>query len=308
MDAVCSGHQHLSGMFKEVPLAKLVNMHPTNNPQDLYQIVGEGVVQNLPVELVRVIEKYGTRKFLKHACIATPYGITPYSIVNNLHSKLIEVRGPELKIYYKRSDLKGRKGVFKYIVPVFKEEYNKVCGDVDLRRDCLGRIILNVPGCQLIIPDGFLLNTFYYKKLVVNKSIEYIRERYHINISLPYKSKNKLKVQHRALVNYIHCRDALLICLCITLADLPMLPIHDCIIVPLDKVEAATKLGQQGYDALYGGERNMLVEVLDLLSYKHKDLFDVIEPLNMVKNQIKNDVLVPTRRCFVSDLGRLYNK
>jgi DNA-directed RNA polymerase len=75
VDATCSGLQILAGLARDKNTAKLVNVFPSEQPQDAYKVVAEHATPNCPVS----IRPFMDRKVVKRVVMTVPYNAKPYS-------------------------------------------------------------------------------------------------------------------------------------------------------------------------------------------------------------------------------------
>jgi DNA-directed RNA polymerase len=69
VDATCSGVQILAGLAKDASAAKLVNVLPSEKPQDAYQVVADALKPRLPEHLQPMMN----RKIVKRCVMTIPY-------------------------------------------------------------------------------------------------------------------------------------------------------------------------------------------------------------------------------------------
>jgi DNA-directed RNA polymerase len=75
VDATCSGLQILAGLARDQSTAKLVNVFPSEQPQDAYKVVAEHAKPKLPSHLAALLD----RKVTKRTVMTIPYNATPHS-------------------------------------------------------------------------------------------------------------------------------------------------------------------------------------------------------------------------------------
>ena len=96
IDATCSGLQILAGLAMDRRTAQLVNVLPSDRPQDAYKVVAECAKPEIPQELHSVWD----RKSVKRTVMTIPYNAKPYSnrsyIRDALKEKGIELENEEL--------------------------------------------------------------------------------------------------------------------------------------------------------------------------------------------------------------------
>jgi len=75
VDATCSGLQILAGLARDRSTAKLVNVFPSEQPQDAYKVVAEQAKPKLPSHLAALLD----RKVTKRTVMTIPYNATQHS-------------------------------------------------------------------------------------------------------------------------------------------------------------------------------------------------------------------------------------
>ena len=74
-DATCSGLQILAGLARDKSTACLVNVVPSDKPQDAYQVIADTSRENIPERL----RPYWDRKKTKRCVMTIPYNAKPFS-------------------------------------------------------------------------------------------------------------------------------------------------------------------------------------------------------------------------------------
>ena len=74
-DATCSGLQILAGLARDKSTACLVNVMPSDKPQDAYQVIADKSIKNIPKRL----RPYWDRKKTKRCVMTIPYNAKPFS-------------------------------------------------------------------------------------------------------------------------------------------------------------------------------------------------------------------------------------
>ena len=74
-DATCSGLQILAGLARDKSTASLVNVIPSEKPQDAYQVIADKSLHNIPERL----RPYWDRKKTKRCVMTIPYNAKPFS-------------------------------------------------------------------------------------------------------------------------------------------------------------------------------------------------------------------------------------
>ena len=74
-DATCSGLQILAGLARDKSTARLVNVIPSEKPQDAYQVIADKSLKDIPERL----RPYWDRKKTKRCVMTIPYNAKPFS-------------------------------------------------------------------------------------------------------------------------------------------------------------------------------------------------------------------------------------
>lgn len=95
-DATCSGLQILAGLARDKTCAKLVNVLPSDRPQDAYKVVAQVAMPNCPES----IRPYMDRRVTKRVVMTIPYNAKPFSnrsyIREALKEKEVEISKEDL--------------------------------------------------------------------------------------------------------------------------------------------------------------------------------------------------------------------
>ena len=74
-DATCSGLQILAGLARDKSTASLVNVIPSDKPQDAYKVIADESIKHIPERL----RPYWDRKKTKRCVMTIPYNAKPFS-------------------------------------------------------------------------------------------------------------------------------------------------------------------------------------------------------------------------------------
>jgi len=223
-DATCSGLQILAGLARDRKTAQLVNVLPSERPQDAYKVVAETAKQHIPNSLHNVWD----RKCVKRTVMTIPYNAKPFSnrsyIRDALKEKGFEIEQEDLTVTVNavrdamHNVVPGCLDVMKWIedevARVFKRGYDQL---------------------RWKTPSGFIVNQRIMKKKV---------ERFNLQLLGNCKVSAKtyeldedgnpvvdLK-RHKAATapNLIHSLDASLLHLSVQQFDKPIALIHDSVL------------------------------------------------------------------------------
>ena len=86
VDATCSGLQILAGLARDASTAKLVNVLPSDKPQDAYKVIAEASKPNIP----KCLHDVWDRKCTKRTVMTVPYNAKPFSNRGYIREALAE--------------------------------------------------------------------------------------------------------------------------------------------------------------------------------------------------------------------------
>jgi len=244
-DATCSGLQILAGLARDKSTAQLVNVLPSDRPQDAYKVVADAAKPNIPPSLHSVWD----RRSVKRTVMTIPYNAKPFSnrsyIKDALREKGVEIDKDDLTITVKavRDAMKrivpGPMAVMKWI----EDEVSKAIkhGAIEL---------------EWITPSGFVVNQHIMLKEKKNIKLQLLGEcRLKIAVD---KDKVDLN-RHKAATapNLIHSLDASLLHLSAIRFDNPIALIHDSVLTRAVDMDELSTIIRETYMHLFA-ERDYL--------------------------------------------------
>ena len=228
-DATCSGLQILAGLARDKKTAQLVNVLPSDRPQDAYKVVADVAKPNCPIHIREVMD----RKTVKRTVMTIPYNAKPYSNRSYIRDALLE-KGIEID----KEDL-------TVTVQAVRDAMNKVVpGPMKVMKwieDEVSKVIKRgILQIEWITPSGFVVNQRIMAKKKKDIRLQLLGEcRLKIAVDKSEADINR----HRAATapNLIHSLDASLLHLSIDRFDKPIALIHDSILtqaVDMDELSA----------------------------------------------------------------------
>jgi len=228
-DATCSGLQILAGLARDKKTAQLVNVLPSDRPQDAYKVVADVAKPNCPIHIQKVMD----RKTVKRTVMTIPYNAKPYSnrsyIRDALLEKGIEIDKEDLTVTVQavrdamNNVVPGPMSVMKWI----EDEVSKA-------------VKRGAKELQWVTPSGFVVNQRIMVKEKKNIKLQLLGEC-QLKIAM---DKDEADInRHRAATapNLIHSLDASLLHLSIDKFDKPIALIHDSVLtqsVDMDELSA----------------------------------------------------------------------
>ena len=244
IDATCSGLQILAGLASDKSTAQLVNVLPSDRPQDAYKAVAEHSKPEIPERL----RPYWDRKATKRSVMTIPYNAKPYSnrtyIRDALKEKGVEIEQDELT-----QAVKAVREAMDSIVPgpmaVMKWIENEVSSIV---REGLkkGGVVL-----EWETPSGFIVHQRLMKHNVQQLRLQLLGTC-RVNITTEDEEKVSL-VRHKAATapNLIHSLDASLLQMAAQKFDSPIATIHDSVLTRATDMSILSTLVRETYMDLF---------------------------------------------------------
>ncbi len=240
IDATCSGLQILAGLAKDKSTAQLVNVLPSDKPQDAYKVIAETSKPNIPLKL----RPDWDRKCTKRTVMTIPYNAKPFSnrtyIRDALKDKDIEIDKEELT-----QTVRAVRDAMNVIVPgpmrVMKwieEEVSKAIkrGATELR---------------WVTPSGFIVAQQLFKKEYERITLQVLGQ---CNMRVSTGDTGTVdKARHKAATapNLIHSLDASLLCLSTLDFNNPIALIHDSVLCRATDMTELSRIVREKYMHLF---------------------------------------------------------
>jgi len=240
VDATCSGLQILAGLARDASTAKLVNVLPSDKPQDAYKVIAEEAKPSIPDS----VKPYCDRKMTKRTVMTIPYNAKPFSnrgyIREALKDKGVEVEKDDLT-----ATVKAVRDAMNVIVPgpmrVMKWIESEVSKAIDRGNKQL----------QWVTPSGFVVTQKLMKKNVERIRLQLLGD---CNIFVATGDKDKVdKAHHKNATapNLIHSLDASLLHLSALRFNAPLALIHDSILCRATDLNIISSIIRETYVHLF---------------------------------------------------------
>ena len=218
-DATCSGLQILAGLARDKSTARLVNVVPSDKPQDAYAVVAEVSRPYIP-------EKYRAvwdRKCVKRTVMTIPYNAKAFSnrsyIKAALEEKGVDVDKDDLTIIV-QSVRQAMQAVVPGPMSVMRWIESEVGQAIKRGEDHI----------EWTTPSGFLVRQRYFKKKVERIQLQLLGR---CDLSVAVEDGKDVDInRHKAATapNLIHSLDASLLHLAVRKFDEPIALIHDSVL------------------------------------------------------------------------------
>ena len=240
-DATCSGLQILAALASDRKTAQLVNVLPSDRPQDAYKVVADAAQPNIPESLHRVWD----RKKVKRTVMTLPYNAKPFSnrayIRDALKEDGIEIDKDDLTIVVSavrqamNEIVPGPMAVMKWI----EQEVSKKFKDNP-------NLILS-----WTTPSGFIVNQKIQKKKTEVLNLQLLG-RCEIRVASDNPDQAD-KNRHKAATapNLIHSLDATLLHLSALKFCGPIALIHDSVLCRATDMTALSSIVRETYMEIF---------------------------------------------------------
>lgn len=258
VDASCSGLQVLAGLAKDGSTAQLVNVLPSDKPQDAYKVVAEASIESVPDR----IKPFWDRKCTKRTCLTIPYNAKPYSnrsyIRQALKEKNLEVDKDELTAI-----VKGVRKAMNEVVP----GPMRVMEWIEL--EVTNALKRGLKQLKWVTPTGFVVTQKLMKKKV--KRIE-LRLLGTCEINVAIGDTNEVDIAHHKSAtspNLIHSLDASIVCIAALNFNEPLSLIHDSVLCRATDMNSLNVVVREAYMHLFA-EQDYLTNWADQIGAETK--------------------------------------
>lgn len=271
VDATCSGLQILAGLARDASTAALVNVLPSEVPQDAYKVVAEQAAPHVP----ECIRPHMDRKVVKRVVMTVPYNAKPYSnrgyIREALKEKKVEVEKDDLT-----ATVKAVRDAMNVIVPgpmkVMQWIEQEVANAIDRGATSL----------QWITPSGFTVNQKLMKPTVQTIELQLMGR---VQIKVATEDGDKVDRNHHknaTAPNLIHSLDAALIHLSALKFDSPISLIHDSVLCRATDMSVLSDIVRETYMHLFA-EHDYLNTFAQYIGAETKPpIIDTLKPAKVI--------------------------
>ena len=229
-DATCSGLQILAGLARDKTTALLVNVVPSDRPQDAYKVIADVSKPYIP-ETVRGV---WDRKCVKRTVMTIPYNAKPYSNRSYIKDALKE-KGVEVDKDQLTQIVTSVRSAMGAVVP----------GPMSVMRWIETEVGKTIKRGEEYVewttPSGFVVRQRYFKKKVERIQLQLLGR---CDLSVAVEDGKEVDInRHKAATapNLIHSLDASLLHLAVRSFDQPIALIHDSVLsrcCDMDKLSA----------------------------------------------------------------------
>ena len=250
-DATCSGLQILAGLARDRNTAKLVNVLPSDRPQDAYKVVAQTAIPYVP----KSIQPYMDRKTVKRVVMTVPYNAKPFSNRGYIRDALAE-KGVEIEKDDLTKTVVAVRNAMDEVVPgpmaVMSWIESEVAKAIDRGKSEL----------TWTTPSGFVVTQKLMKKQTVQVELQLMGR---CKLTVAVDDSDKVDKQHHknaTAPNLIHSLDASLLHFSALRFDAPIALIHDSVLCRATDMSNLSAIVRETYMHLFA-EHDYLQDFAD---------------------------------------------
>ena len=240
-DATCSGLQVLAGLCRDASTARLVNVLPSESPQDAYRVVAEHAAPKCP----QSIRPHMDRKVVKRVVMTIPYNAKPHSNRGYIRDALKE-KGIEIEPEHLTETVNAVRESMNEIVPGPMKVMKWIESEV---AKAIKRGDTEIQWCT---PSGFVVTQRLMKKETERVQLHLLGKVHNTIVATGDSDKVDLLHHKNATApNLIHSLDASLLCLSCLRFDAPIALIHDSVLCRATDMSLLSTIVRETYMHLF---------------------------------------------------------
>ena len=272
-DATCSGLQILAGLAKDASTAKLVNVLPSDTPQDAYKVVAEKAAPHVP----DTIRPYMDRKTVKRVVMTVPYNAKPFSnrgyIREALKEKGVEVEKDDLTI-----TVKAVRNAMDVIVPGPMAVMSWIESEVS------NAIDRGLTELTWTTPSGFSVTQRLMKPEIKLVELQLLG-RCQIKVSTGASDKvDKAHHKNATAPNLIHSLDASLLHLSALRFDAPISLIHDSVLCRATDMPVLSDIVRETYMHLFAEHEYLTTFARQIGAETDPPMCNTLDPASVINS------------------------
>jgi len=272
-DATCSGLQILAGLARDASTAKLVNVLPSDKPQDAYKVVAEAAAPHVPAS----VKPHMDRKTVKRVVMTVPYNAKPFSNRGYIREALKE-KGVEVDKDDLTETVKAVRAAMDLIVPgpmaVMSWIESEVSNAIDRGLNKL----------TWTTPSGFSVTQRLMKPQVKQIDLQLLG-RCQIRVATgPSNKVDKNHHKNATAPNLIHSLDASLLHLSALRFDAPISLIHDSVLCRATDMSVLSAIVRETYMHLFAEHDYLTSFAQQIGAETEPPMIDDLEPASVIES------------------------
>ena len=271
VDATCSGLQILAGLARDASTAALVNVLPSEKPQDAYKVIAEQAKPHVP----ECIQPYMDRKTTKRTVMTVPYNAKPYSNRGYIREAL-EEKGVVVEKDDLTATVKAVRDAMNVIVPgpmkVMKWIESEVAAAIDRGASEL----------QWVTPSGFVVTQKLMKKKIQEIELQLLGR---CQIKVATEDDDKVDKNHHknaTAPNLIHSLDASLLHLSALRFNAPISLIHDSVLCRATDMSVLSTIVRETYMHLFAEHDYLTTFAHYIGAETEPPIIDTLKPAKVI--------------------------
>ena len=271
VDATCSGLQILAGLARDASTAELVNVLPSDKPQDAYKVIAEQAKPHVP----KSIRPHMDRKTTKRTVMTVPYNAKPFSNRGYIREALKE-KGVEVEKDDLTATVKAVRDAMDVIVPgpmkVMKWIETEVGKAIDRGATSL----------TWMTPSGFTVKQKLMKPKVATIELQ-LMGRCKIRVATEDGDKvDKNHHKNATAPNLIHSLDASLLHLSALRFNAPISLIHDSVLCRATDMSVLSAIVRETYMHLFAEHDYLTTFAHYIGAETEPPIIDTLKPANVI--------------------------
>ena len=272
-DATCSGLQILAGLARDASTAKLVNVLPSDKPQDAYKVVAEAAAPHVPA----TVKPHMDRKTVKRVVMTVPYNAKPFSNRGYIREALKE-KGVEVEKDDLTETVKAVRAAMDRIVPGPMAVMSWIESEVG------NAIDRGLKKLTWVTPSGFTVTQRLMKHQVQNVELQLLG-RCKIKVSTGYSNQvDKNHHKNATAPNLIHSLDASLLHLSALRFDAPISLIHDSVLCRATDMSVLSAIVRETYMHLFAEHDYLTSFAQQIGAETDPPMIDDLEPASVIES------------------------
>ena len=270
-DATCSGLQILAGLAKDASTAKLVNVLPSDKPQDAYKVVAEQATPHVPDS----IKPYMDRKTVKRVVMTVPYNAKPYSNRGYIREALKE-KGVEVDKDDLTATVKAVRDAMNVIVP------GPMAVMAWIESEVSNAIDRGLTEITWTTPSGFSVTQRLMKPDVKTIDLQLLG-RCQVKVSTGSTDEvDKAHHKNATAPNLIHSLDASLLHLSALRFNAPISLIHDSVLCRATDMSVLSDIVRETYMHLFAEHEYLTTFAQQIGAETDPPMCNTLEPASVI--------------------------
>jgi len=273
VDATCSGLQILAGLARDASTAKLVNVLPSDRPQDAYKVIAEQAKPHVPEH----IRPYMDRKTTKRTVMTVPYNAKPFSNRGYIREALKE-KGLDVEKEDLTAVVKAVRDAMDVIVPgpmrVMKWIEQEVSNAIDR----------GLQEITWVTPSGFVVRQKLMKKDVKRIELQLLGS---CKVHVAEGDTDEVDKNHHknaTAPNLIHSLDASLLHLSAIRFDAPIALIHDSVLCRATDMSVLSAIVRETYMHLFAEHDYLTAWGHQIDAESDPPIIDTLQPESVIES------------------------